>query len=124
MVLDYQIKNMQNFIQEFDNQEGYQRIKKESTELTKSIMKNNRLLMAITVSSALEAVRRYPLNQQLFYELSIRGAYSNPQRSRMECHAIQLLQLSEQVQIEIAENITRMATNKIQDKNFESEESK
>jgi hypothetical protein len=56
-VLDYQIKNMQNFIQNFDNQEGYQRIKKESTEETKSIIKNNPLLMAVTVSSTVEAIR-------------------------------------------------------------------
>jgi len=69
LALDYQTKNMQNFIQEFDNQEGYQRIKKESTEQITSIIKNNHLLVAVTVSSTLEAIRRYPYNQQLFYDL-------------------------------------------------------
>ncbi len=106
-ILDNQIKNMQNFIQNFDNQEGYQRIKKESTEQTKSIIKNNPLLMAVTVSSTLEAIRRYPYNQQLFYIW-------------MQSHTTQLLQLSEQVQTEIAEQITKLVISKIQDKNCES----
>src|SRR5206468_6609818 len=115
-VLDYQIKNMQNFIQNFDNQEGYQRIKKESTEETKSIIKNNPLLMAVTVSSTVEAIRRYPNNQQLFYDLSTRQGYSAlSQGIWMRSHTTQLLQLSEQVQTEIAEQITKMVVSKIQE---------
>jgi len=113
LVLDYQIKNMQNFIQKFDNQEGYQRIKKESTEQTKSIIKNNRLLVAITVSSTLEALRRYPYNQQLFYNLSGRWSDSTSQQQTLQSHTTQILQLSEQVQIEIAEHITRMVTSTV-----------
>ena len=123
-VLDYQIKNMQNFIQEFDNQEGYQRIKKESTEQITSIIKNNHLLVAVTVSSTLEAIRRYPYNQQLFYDLSVPGSYSTSsshQQTWMQSHTTQLLQLSEQVQTEIAEQITKMVISKIQDKNCLSE---
>ena len=109
LALDYQIKNMQNFIQEFDNQEGYQRIKKESTEQITSIIKNNHLLVAVTVSSTLEAIRRYPYNQQLFYDLSVPGSYSTSsshQQTWMQSHTTQLMQLSEQVQIEMAEQIT------------------
>jgi hypothetical protein len=124
LALDYQTKNMQNFIQEFDNQEGYQRIKKESTEQTKSIIKNNHLLVAVTVSSTLEAIRRYPYNQQLFYDLSVPGSYSTSsshQQTWMQSHTTQLLQLSEQVQTEIAEQITKMVISKIQDKNCLSE---
>jgi len=124
-ILDYQIKNMQNFIQEFDNQEGYQRIKKESTEQTTSIIKNNHLLVAVTVSSTLEALRRYPYNQELFYDLSARRGYSTShQQIWMQSHTTQLLQLSEHVQIEIAEQITKMAMSKVQDKNCESDVSK
>jgi hypothetical protein len=121
-LLDYQMKNMQNFIQNFDNQEGYQRIKKESTEETKSIIKNNPLLMAVTVSSTVEAIRRYPNNQQLFYDLSARQGYSAlSQETWMQSHTTQLLQLSEQVQIEIAEQITKMVVSKIQDGNRKAE---
>jgi hypothetical protein len=115
-VLDYQIKNMQSFIQNFDNQEGYQRIKKESMEQTKSIIKNNPLLMAVTVSSTVEAIRRYPNNQQFFYDLSAHQGYSPlSQETWMRSHTTQLLQLSEQVQIEIAEQITKMVVSKIQE---------
>jgi len=122
LALDYQTKNMQNFIQKFDNQEGYQRIKKESTEQTKSIIKNNPLLMAVTVSSTVEAIRRYPNNQQLFYDLSARQGYSAlSQETWMQSHTTQLLQLSEQVQIEIAEQITKMVVSKIQDGNRKAE---
>jgi hypothetical protein len=121
-ILDYQIKNMQNFIQNFDNQEGYQRIKKESTEQTKSIIKNNRLLVAVTVSSTLEALRRYPYNQELFYDLSASRDYQTfNQQTLMHPHTTRLLQLSEQVQIEIVERITKMAIGEIQDKNYESD---
>jgi len=120
-VLDYQINNMQNFIQEFDNQEGYQRIKKESIEQTKSIIKNNRLLISVTVFSTLEAIRRYPYNQQLLYDLSASLPYSTSnQQIWMQSHTTHLLQLSEQVQTEIAEQITKMVISKIQDKNYES----
>ena len=122
LVLDYQIKNMQNFIQKFDNQEGYQRIKKESTEQTKSIIKNNRLLVAVTVSSALEALRRYPHNQELFYDLSARRGYSTShQQTWMQSHTTQLLQLSEQVQIEIAEQITNVTMSNIRARTDESQ---
>jgi hypothetical protein len=121
-VLDYQIKNMQNFIQKFDNQEGYQRIKKESTEQTKSIIKDNRLLVAVTVSSTLEAIRRYPYNQELFYDLSASGSYSTSnQQTWIQSHTTQLVQLSEQVQIEIAEQITNVIINNIRDRNDESQ---
>jgi len=124
LALDYQTKNMQNFIQEFDNQEGYQRIKKESTEQITSIIKNNHLLVAVTVSSTLEAIRRYPYNQQLLYDLSVPGSYSTSsshQQTWIQSHTTQLLQLSEQVQTEIAEQITKMVISKIQDKNCLSE---
>jgi hypothetical protein len=119
-VLDYQIKNMQNFIQEFDTQEGYQRIKKESTEQTKSIIKDNPLLVAVTVSSTLEAIRRYPYNQELFYDLSGSGSYSTSnQQTWIQSHTTQLMQLSEQVQIEIAKQITNVIINNIRDRNDE-----
>jgi len=121
LALDYQTKNMQNFIQEFDNQEGYQRIKKETTEQTKSIIKNNHLLLSVTISSTLEAIRRYPYNQQLLYDLSASLPYSTSnQQIWMQSHTTHLLQLSEQVQTEIAEQITKMVISKIQDKNYES----
>jgi len=122
LVLDYQTKNMQNFIQEFDNQEGYQRIKKESTEQIASIIKNNRLLVAVTVSSTLEAIRRYPYNQELLYDLSASRDYpTSNQQIWMQSHTTQLLQLSEQVQTEIAEHVARMTLDNIRAIHSESE---
>ena len=124
LVLDYEVKNMQNFIQEFDNQEGYQRIKKESTEQTNSIIKNNRLLVSVTLSSTLEAIRRYPYNQQLFYDLSASRGYSTSnQQTWIQSHTTQLLQLSEQVQTEIAEQITSLTMSNIRARNDVSETS-
>ena len=77
--------------------------------------------MAVTVSSTLEAIRRYPYNQQLFYDLSAGPGYSTShQQIWMQSHTTQLLQLSEQVQTEIAEQITKLVISKIQDKNCES----
>jgi hypothetical protein len=125
LVLDYQIKNMQDFIQKFDNQEGYQRIKKETTEQTKSIIKNNYLLVAVTLSSTLEALRRYPYNQELFYDLSACHDYSSTscQQSRIESHTVHLLHLSKDVQAEIAEQITKIAISTMQSKLKESDTS-
>jgi hypothetical protein len=78
--------------------------------------------MAVTVSSTVEAIRRYPNNQQFFYDLSARQGYSAlSQGTWMQSHKTQLLQLSEQVQIEIAEQITKMVVSKIQDGNRKAE---
>jgi len=124
LVLDYEVKNMQNFIQNFDNQEGYQRIKKESMEQTKSIIKNNHLLLSVTISSTLEAIRRYPYNQQLLYDLSASLPYSTSnQQIWMQSHTTHLLQLSEQVQTEIAEQITSLTMSNIRARNDVSETS-
>ena len=109
--LEAQINIKKNFIQNFDNDdEGYQRIKEEFTQQTKSIIKNNRLLVAVTVSSALEALRRYPCNKELLYDLWVVRDYSTSQKSWMPSHTTELLQLSEQVQIEIVEQITKMVS--------------
>jgi len=124
LAINNEIDSRSNFIQTFDNKEGYQRIKKESTEQITSIIKNNHLLVAVTVSSTLEAIRRYPYNQQLLYDLSVPGSYSTSsshQQIWIQSHTTQLLQLSEQVQTEIAEQITKMVISKIQDKNCLSE---
>jgi len=122
LALDYQTKNMQNFIQEFDNQEGYQRIKKESTEQVTTIIKNNRLLVAVTVSSTLEAIRRYPYNQQLFYDLSVSPGHSiSNQKTWIQSHTTQLLQLSEQVQNEIAEQIANAVISNVKSLPYNSQ---
>jgi len=105
LALDYEIDTRKKFIQSFDNDEGYQRIKKESVEQTKSIIKNNSLLIAVTVSSSLEALKRYPRNQQLLCDLSASEYSTYHQQNLVESHTAELLQLSEQVQNEITERI-------------------
>ena len=116
LTINYELSARKKFIQSFDNNEGYQRIKKESTEQTKSIIKNNPLLMAVTVYSTVEAIRRHPNNQQLLYDLSVRKGYSAlNEETWIQSYTTQLLQLSEQVRIEIAEKITKMVVSKIQE---------
>jgi len=110
--LDYQIKNKQNIIQELDNQEGYQRIKKESAEQTNSIIKDNLLLIYFTVACVLEALRRYPYKQDLFWELSTVGSHSTSTTqpgSYIQLHTPNLVQLSQEVQSEFMEQVIEMA---------------
>jgi uncharacterized protein YerC len=105
LAINYEIDTRKKLVQLFDNDEGHQRIKKETAEQTKSIIKSNSLLIAVSVSSSLEAIRRYPRNQQLFYDLSASEYSTCNQQTCMQSHMSELAQLSEQVQNGIIESI-------------------
>lgn len=105
--LSEEIKMMKNFIESFDQDEGYVRIKEVANTQTKLIMQNNQAISAVTLSATLEAVRRYPDSQRLFFDIVTSQVESGPphQNHLMESHAPQLLQLMQQVQNEMAERI-------------------
>ena len=107
MTIAAEINIMKNFIERFDNDEGYTRIKEAAKIETKLFMQNNQAISAVTLSATLEAVRRYPESQRLFFDIVTSQVESGPphQNHWMESHAPQLLQLMQQVQNEMAERI-------------------
>ncbi len=121
--LNYEINTKKKFIQNFDNDEGYVRIKKAAIEQTKSIIQDNRLQLALTLSATLEAIRKYSDNQELIFNLITTPSYSTTSNQQfwMDTHGSRLLQLTEHVQEEIAEQIARMAAGTIQAAQSESE---
>ena len=100
-------------IQDFDNDEGYNRIKEAAKKETKLLMQNNQVSCAVTLTATLEAIRRYPDNQILISDIVTSRNYSTTsyQQPWMELHAPKLLQLMQNVQNEIAEQITGMVVN-------------
>ena len=110
MALAAEINMKKNFIERFDNDEGYTRIKEAAKIETKLIMQNNQALSAVTLSATLEAVRRYPDSQMLFFDIvtSQINASTSAHQPWMESHSPQLLQLMQQVQNEMAERIARI----------------
>ena len=107
MALDAEINLKKNFIERFDNDKGYTRIKEAAKIETKFIMQNNKVLSAVTLSATLEALRRYPDSQMLFFDIvtSHTIASTPTHQSWMESRTPQLLQLMQQVQNEMAEQI-------------------
>jgi transcriptional regulator with XRE-family HTH domain len=105
-----ELNTRKNFIQDFDNDEGYNRIKEAAKEETKLLMQNNQVACAVTLTATLEAIRRYPDNQILISDIVTSRNYSTTsyQQPWMELHAPKLLQLMQNVQNEIAERITGM----------------
>ena len=94
--------------QNLENHEGYIRIKEDTKKEAKIMMQNNYALSAVTLSATLEAIRRYPDNQALMFDI-VSSEYTSTisyQPSLMELHKPQLLQLMGNVQEEIAEQLT------------------
>jgi len=71
------------------------------------MMQNNYVLSTITLIATLEAIRRYPDNQTLMFDILSSQSYSTrPNEPAWESHMSQLLQLMGNVQEEIAERLT------------------
>lgn len=79
-----------------------------------------RQILALSVSDALEGIRRYPSIQELMFELLTLGSTTSYQQSCTEVHRMQLVQLSEYIHIEIMEEITRKAIGTVESQ-FKSE---
>lgn len=110
MTLDSEINSRKNLLQNFDNDEGYIRIKDAAKKETKLLIQDNQISCAVTLSATLEAIRKYPDNQMLISDIVTSSNYSTTsyQQRWMESHGPQLLQLMQNVQNEIAEKITSM----------------
>jgi hypothetical protein len=100
------------------NDEGYIRIKQAAAQQVNSVIQDNRVILELTVSATLEAVRRYPYNQELFIELIT--SQEPYQQSWMRLHGSQLLQLTENVHNEMTEKITKETISTVQDTQSES----
>jgi len=76
-------------------------------------MQNNQVACAVTLTATLETIRRYPDNQILISDIVTSRNYSTTsyQQPWMELHAPKLLQLMQNVQNEIAEQITGMVVS-------------
>ena len=114
LYLDFKIKTKKDLIQNLDNDEGYTRVKEAAKKQTKLVMQDFRLTTAVTLSATFEAIRRYPDNQTLIFDItSLQDNSTGPNQQSWQSHAPQLLQMVENVQSEIAEQITRAVVNNV-----------
>ena len=117
--LSNEAKARKNFIQNFDNQEGYIRIKNAAKQQIESLLQNNRQLLTDAVSVTMEAIQRYPGIQDLFYQLLAVGANPAFQTSSIELHTSELVALSEYIQMEMKQQITNDIISNIENANSE-----
>lgn len=123
--LNSEIKSKEGFIQNFDNDDGYLRIKEAAAKETKFLMQDNTVLLAYTVSATLEALRRYPYSEELFCDLLTCRDNSTTfsEQSPVSYHKSKLFKLAEQVQEEIAQQITNVTMSDIRARNDEPQTS-
>jgi hypothetical protein len=97
---------------------------KNATEQTNFVIQNNSILIMMSNSATLEALRRYPDYQQLIFEL-LESQTSGEwyQQSWINSHGPQLFQLTQHIQGEIAGHIARMAVATVESSRLEIETS-
>lgn len=122
LALNSEINTRKNFIQDFDNDEGYVRIKEAAKKETKLLIQDNYMSSAITLSATLEAIRRYPESRTLISDVITSESYSTTpyEKSWVETHTPQLFQLMQNVQNEMAEKITTTVVNTMKLPPYES----
>lgn len=97
------------FIQNTDNDKGYQRIKEAAKNETKLIMQDFRMSWSVILGAIVEAIRRYPDNQSLFFDIITNQNHStNLHQQSWESHAPKLLELTKNVQNEVAGRISKL----------------
>ena len=74
MQLSQEVNAKKYFIQNFDNEEGAIRIKQAAKQETEFILQDNRQILSLSLSAVLEAIRLYPANQVLLYDLLTSGS--------------------------------------------------
>jgi len=102
-----EVNAKKNFIENFDNEEGYMRIKEAAKNQTEYVMQNNRQLLGYAVTATFEAIRRYPAIQDLFFQLLTVGSNPSYQQTWMESHKNRLVELGEYIQLEMKQLITK-----------------
>jgi chromosome segregation ATPase len=111
--LNSEINAKKNFIENFDNEEGYMRIEEAAKNQTEYVMQNNRQLLSYAVTATFEAIRRYPAIQDLFFQLLTVGPNPSYQQLWIESHKSQLVELGEYIQMEMKQMITKEVINDI-----------
>jgi hypothetical protein len=123
--LDYEIDKKKKIIQNLDNDPGYVRIRKAAEEQTNFVIQNNSILILVSNSATLEALRRYPDYQQLIFDLlASQNSTELYQQSWISSHGHQLFQPTQQVQKEITEQVARMGIDDIHATQSESDNHK
>ena len=118
--LNQEANTRKNFIQNYDDEEGYIRIKEAARQQIESLLQNNRQLLTNAVSATVEAIQRYPGIRDFFFQLLTVGPNPIYQQSWMELHKNRLVVLGEYVQIEMKQQIANGVVNNIQNANSES----
>jgi hypothetical protein len=113
-----EVNAKKKFIQNFDNEEGFTRIKEAAKNETEYIMQNNRRqLLDHAVYATLEAIRTYPAIQDLIFQLLTVGSNPSYQQSWIEFHKNRLVELTEHIQTQMNEQITNDVISNIQNTN-------
>lgn len=114
--LNSEINAKRTIIKDFDNDEGFIRIKQAAKTEAGLVLQNNYALLAGTVMAVLEALRIYPANQELI--LHLLTPTSEPYREAWtESHKLNLIKLSEIVQNDISEKISNEAIEQLKSMN-------
>jgi len=107
--LNSEIDAKNKFIENTDNDKGYQRIKEAAKNETKLIMQDFRMSWSIILGAIVEAIRRYPNNQSLFFDIITNQNHPTKlHQQSWESHAPQLLELTKNVQNEAADQICKL----------------
>jgi uncharacterized protein YerC len=115
------IDRKKRLIRRLDNSKGYDRIKEAAKKETKRLLQDNRALLALTLSTVLEAVRKYNATRELIFSIVMSSSANICGEPWIESHKSRLVELSEHIQKEMAEQIAKMVVSKIQDGNRKAE---
>jgi len=107
------INRKKRVIRWLDNSKGYDRIKEAAKNETKRLLQDNRALLALTVSTVLEAVRRYDAIRELIFNIVTSSSATTCGEPWIESHKSRLVELSENLQKEMAEQITKMTLSAV-----------
>jgi len=98
------------FVKQFDNDEGYNRIKNVTAEQANLLLRDLRLQTTIIVSATIETISRYPANNRLISDiLAFKDSSESYQNSWMNVHWKELLKLAEHVHDKIIKDMTDVA---------------
>jgi hypothetical protein len=98
------------FVKQFDNDEGYNRIKNVTAEQANLLLRDLQLQTTIMVSATIETLGRYPAYNRLISEiLAFKDSSESYQNSSMNVHWKELLKLAEHVHDKIIKDMTDVA---------------
>ena len=106
--LNSEANSKKKLIQDFDNDKRLIKIKEAAKNEVGLLLKNKSALITTTIVAALEAFRLYPINQEILFNL-LTSNYELSGESWMESHKLELIRLSEFVQNDILEKVSKAA---------------